>query len=62
MENVKKGLRVFATVLFLILASFGIGIGNVFNNNQATYMDKGIKIERIDKKKDDEDEEPDIEA
>ena len=62
MEKVKKGLRFFAAVLFLILASGGIGIGNILNNNQATYMDKGIKIERVDKKKDDEDEEPKIEA
>jgi hypothetical protein len=62
MEKVKKGLRLFVAVLFLILASGGIGIGNILNNNQATYMDKGIKIERVDEKKDDEDEEPNIEA
>jgi hypothetical protein len=62
MEKVKKGLRFFVAVLFLILASGGIGIGNILNNNQATYMDKGIKIERVDEKKDDEDEEPNIEA
>jgi hypothetical protein len=58
MEKVKKGLRFFATILFLILASCGIGIGNIFNDNQATYMDKEVKRERLDKKKDEEDEEP----
>ncbi|HYI78859.1 MAG TPA: hypothetical protein VEW65_14655 [Chryseolinea sp.] len=62
MEKVKKGLRFFATVLFLILASFGIGIGNILNNNQATYLDNEIRIERVDKKKDEEDDQPDIEG
>ncbi len=62
MEKVKKQLRFFVTILFLIITSFGIGIGNALNNNQSTFMDKGIKIERVDKKEDNEDQQPNIES
>ena len=60
MEKVKTGLRLFVTVLFLLLASVGIGIGSILNN-QVTSMDKRIQIERLDKREDEEDEQPDIE-
>lgn len=60
MEKVKKGLRLFAMVLLLILASVGIGIASVLNN-QSTPMDKRIQIERLDKRDDEDDEQPNIE-
>ena len=61
MGKVKKGLRFFVTVLFLILASVGIGIGSILNN-QVTSMDKRIQIERLDKREDEDDEQPEIET
>jgi len=61
MGKVKKGLRFFVTVLFLILASVGIGIGSILNN-QVTSMDKRIQIERLDKREDEDKEQPDIET
>jgi len=61
MGKVKKGLRFFVTVLFLILASVGIGIGSILNN-QVTSMDKRIQIERLDKREDEDDEQPNIET
>ena len=61
MEKVKKGLRLFAMVLFLIIASVGIGIGNILNN-QSIPMDKRIQIERLDKREDEDAEQPNIEA
>ena len=61
MEKVKKGLRFFVTVLFLLLASVGIGIGSILNN-QVTSMDKRIQIERLDKREDEDDEQPNIET
>jgi len=61
MGKVKKGLRFFVTVLFLLLASVGIGIGSILNN-QVTSMDKRIQIERLDKREDEDDEQPDIET
>jgi len=61
MEKVKKGLRFFVTVLFLLLASVGIGIGSILNN-QVTSMDKRTQIERLDKREDEDDEQPNIET
>ena len=61
MRKVKNGLRFLVTVLFLILASVGIGIGSILNN-QVTSMDKRIQIERLDKREDEDDEQPEIET
>ena len=61
MGKVKNGIRFFVTVLFLILASVGIGIGSILNN-QVTSMDERIQIERLDKREDDDDEQPNIET
>ena len=61
MGKVKTGLRFFVTVLFLLLASVGIGIGSILNN-QVTSMDKRIQIERLDKREDEDDEQPNIET
>jgi hypothetical protein len=57
MKKVKSGLRLLVMVLFLILAAFGMGImGNILNNNRERYMDKEVRIERVDKKRDDDSE------
>ena len=57
MENAKKALRVLFMVLLMIVASFGIGIGNVLNNNRERYMDNEIRTENISKKDQEEVEE-----
>lgn len=45
-------------VLLLILAVFGIGLtGNFLNNNRERYADREIRIEHVEKREDDEDEE-----
>ncbi|GCC51397.1 hypothetical protein SanaruYs_16220 [Chryseotalea sanaruensis] len=55
MKKVKEGLRLLVMVIFLILAAFGMGImGNILNNNRERYMDKEVRIERVDKKRDDD--------
>jgi hypothetical protein len=55
MKKVKAGLRLLVMVLLLILAATGIGInGNFLANNRERYMDNEIKIERRDKKEDEE--------
>jgi len=61
MEKEKKGLRFFVTVLFLLLASVGIGIGSILNN-QVTCLDKRTQIERLDKREEEDDEQPNIET
>lgn len=58
MEKIKKGLRLLVMVLLLILAVFGIGLtGNFLNNNRERYADREIRIEHVEKREDDEDEE-----
>jgi hypothetical protein len=54
MEKVKKGLRLLFMILFLMVAAFGIGMGNVLNNNRERYMDKEIRIENVTKKDEEE--------
>jgi hypothetical protein len=56
MKKVKAGLRLFAVVLFVLLAAFGAGMmGGIFNNRQQ-YQDNEIKIEMVDKKEYEESE------
>ena len=43
-------------ILLLIMAAFGIGLGNVLNNNREPYKDKEIRIEIVEKKEEDEGE------
>jgi hypothetical protein len=57
MEKVKKGLRLLFMILFLVVAAFGIGMGNVLNNSRERYMDKEIRIENVTKKDEEDDEE-----
>lgn len=42
--------------LFLIMAAFGIGFGNVSNPNRERYMDNEIRTEQENKKEDDEED------
>lgn len=57
MRKVKQVLRVLFMVLLLIMAAFGVGIGNVLNNRER-YMDNEIKVEAVEKKEDEEDVKP----
>ena len=63
MEKVKKGLRLLFMVLLLILAAFGIGLtGNFLNNNRERYADNEIRIEHVEKKEDDEEEDAEVKS
>jgi hypothetical protein len=57
MKSFKKGVRLLFIILFLIAASFGIGIGNALNNNRERYMDNEVRIENTTKKEEEDDEE-----
>jgi hypothetical protein len=58
MKKAKAALRLLVVVILLILAISGIGItGNFLNTNRDRYMDNEIKIERVEKKEDEENEE-----
>jgi hypothetical protein len=57
MKKVKAVLRLIVLVILIIFAACGIGItGNFLNNNRERYMDNEIRIERVDKKEDEEGE------
>jgi hypothetical protein len=57
MKKVKAVLRLIVLVILILLAACGIGItGNFLNNNRERYMDNEIRIERVDKKEDEESE------
>ena len=50
-------------VLLLILAGFGIGLtGNFLNNNRERYADNEIRIEQVEKKEDDEEEDSEVKS
>lgn len=55
MERTKKIFRFLAIVLFIILASTGIGMAPIFQNSREKYLDAEIKIEQVDKKEDEGD-------
>lgn len=55
MCKTKKVLQTFGLVLMILLASMGIGMTGVFlPTNRERYMDVEIKIEQVDKKKDEQ--------
>lgn len=56
MINVKKVLRMTFLVIMIILALSGIGIIGQFNNREK-YMDNEIKIEQVDKRDEEEEDE-----
>jgi hypothetical protein len=55
MEKTKKIFRFLAFVFFIILASTGIGIGQIFSNSREKYLNAEITIEQVEKKEDDGD-------
>ena len=57
MEKTKKILRFVAFVFFILLASIGLGMGQVFSNTRENYMEAEIKIEQVEKKEDEDDAE-----
>ena len=59
MQKIKKALRLLAMALFMILASFGLGLtGAILPGSRERYMNSEIKTEQVDKRE--EDEEPEI--
>jgi hypothetical protein len=51
----KQAARLLFMILLVILAVFGIGLtGNFLANNREKYMDNEIKIEKTEKKEEDE--------
>ncbi len=57
MKTLKKVIRVFVLGVLIILAVSGVGIVGAFlPNNREKFMDKEIRIERIDKNKDEEED------
>ncbi len=57
MKTLKKVIRVFILGVLIILAVSGVGIVGAFlPNNREEFMDKEIRIERVDKKEGDEED------
>ncbi|MBS1508252.1 MAG: hypothetical protein JSS79_16555 [Bacteroidetes bacterium] len=58
MNNFKKIIRALALTLIIVAAACGAGIAGAFlPNMREKYMDKEIRIERVDKKRNDDSEE-----
>ncbi len=52
MKMFRKILRIIGLVLIILLAGIGVGLfGGVLPNNRERYMDNEIKIEMVDKKR-----------
>jgi hypothetical protein len=57
MNRIKKAMRFFLFIIFIVLAAFGLGLaGNLFPNQREKYLDNEIRIEQTEKKEDDEEE------
>ncbi len=57
MKTLKKVIRVIVLGVLIILAVSGVGIVGAFlPNNREKFMDKEIRIERVDKKEGDEED------
>ncbi|MEP2669369.1 MAG: hypothetical protein ABJH04_10265 [Cyclobacteriaceae bacterium] len=54
MKIIKKALRLLVMVLFMILASFGLGITGVMFGNRERYLNNEVKREQIDKSEEEE--------
>ncbi len=55
MNKIKKALRLLGLVALILLAVTGVGITGVYlPGNKERYMDKEIRIERVDKREDEE--------
>ena len=58
MQKIKKALRLLAMALFMILASFGLGLtGAILPGSRERYMNSEIKTEQVDKREDDDEQE-----
>lgn len=58
MRIFKKAFRIFCLILFLLLAASGIGISNALSStNREKYSDNEIRIEQVDKREEDEEDE-----
>ena len=58
MKTIKKALRLFGLALMIILASFGMGLTGVFlPTHREKYQHNEIKIEQLDKKEEEDNEE-----
>jgi hypothetical protein len=58
MKNLKKAVRLIGLLLFLLVAASGVGIGSIFNTKER-YEDKEIRIELVEKKDDEEEDDQD---
>ena len=55
MKTIKQAVRLLFMILLVIIAVFGIGLtGNFLANSREKYMDNEIKIEKTEKKEEDE--------
>ena len=62
MNTFKKALRVFFLTLIILFAAVGAGmLGAILPNFREQYMDKEIRIEQVDKKKDEDEDDKDQE-
>jgi hypothetical protein len=60
MKTLKKVLRVFFLTLIIFLAAAGAGmLGAFMPNFRDQYMDKEIRIEQVDKKKEEDESKED---
>ena len=58
MKLLKKALRLFCLILILLFAASGIGISNALSGaNRERYSDTEIRIEQVDKKEEEDEEE-----
>jgi len=57
MKLLKKALRLFCLILILLLAASGIGISNALSPNRERYSDNEVRIEQVDRKDEEDDDE-----
>lgn len=55
MKNPKQVLRLLGLVVFIVLASFGLGL-TVLPSYRERYMNNEIRTEQVDKRKEDDKE------
>ncbi len=63
MKTLKKILRLFFLTFIILLAAAGAGmLGAFLPNFREHYMDKEIRIEQVDKKKDEKDDTQEVKS
>lgn len=63
MKKLKKALRLLAMVLFMILASFGLGLtGAILPGSRERYMNSDIKTEQVDKREESEEQDDEVKS